>query len=112
MMPNLPDHKSMKGGDIHYQYSEKVIYVKWKDNRGVVLLGSNIDGAYDYSTKQRREKGMSSKTSFPCPHSVKGYNKGRGGVDLLNSLTSTCRLDRRSKNRYCLRLFFDLWTWL
>ena len=43
MMPNLPDHKSMKGGDIHYQYSEKVIYVKWKDNRGVVLLGSNID---------------------------------------------------------------------
>ena len=43
LMPNLPDHKSMKGWDIHYQYSEKVIYVKWKDNRGVVLLGSNID---------------------------------------------------------------------
>ena len=43
-----------------------------------------IDGAYDYSTKQRREKGMSSKISFPCPQSVKGYNKGRGGVDLLD----------------------------
>ena len=39
-----------------------------------------IDGAYDYSTKQRREKGMSSKISFPCPQSVKGYNKGRGGL--------------------------------
>ena len=43
-----------------------------------------IDGAYDYSTKQRREKGMRSKISFPCPQSVKGYNKGRGGVDLLD----------------------------
>ena len=52
----------MKRGDINYQYSGKVICVKWKDNRGVVLLRSNIDGADVCSIVQRREKSMSSKT--------------------------------------------------
>ena len=63
LMPKLPDDRSMRQGDIHYQYSEKVICVKWKDNRGVVLVGSNIDGADNCSSVQRREKGMSSKTA-------------------------------------------------
>ena len=99
----------MKRGDIYYQYSEKVICVKWKDNRGVVLVGSNIDGPDDSSSVQRREKGNSSKTSFPCPQLVKSYNKGMGGADLLDQLTFTYRLDRKSKNSYYLRLFFDLW---
>ena len=65
MMPKLPDDKCMKQGDIHYQYSEKVICVKWKDNLCIVLLGSNTDGTDDCSSVQRREKGMSYKTSFP-----------------------------------------------
>ena len=51
---------------------------------------------------------MSSKTTFPCPQLVKRYEKKMGGVDLMDQLTSTYRLDRRSKNRYYLRLFFDL----
>ena len=38
MMPKLPDDKSMKWGDIHYQYSKKVICVKWKDNSSVFYL--------------------------------------------------------------------------
>ena len=61
MMTELRDDKSMKRGEIHYQYSEKVICVKRKDNHDVDLIGSNIDGAYDCSNMQRREKGMSSK---------------------------------------------------
>ena len=111
MMPKLPGDKSMKRGDI-YQYSEKVICVKWKDNRGVVLVGSNIDGADDSSSVQRREKGNSSKTSFPCPHLVKSYNKGMEGVDLLDQFTSTYRLGRNSNNRYYLCLFLICGTWL
>ena len=71
MMPQLTDRKSMKRGDIHYQYSEKVICVKWKDNRGVVLLGSSIDGADDCSSAQRREKGIGSKTSYPFSQPLK-----------------------------------------
>ena len=48
-----------------------MICVRWKGNHGVVLLRSKIDGADDCSSVQRREKGMSSKTSFPCPHLAK-----------------------------------------
>ena len=106
MMPKLPHDKNMKRGDIHYQYSEEIIYVKWKDNRGVVLLGSNIGG--DCSSVQWYGKGMSSKTSFPCAQLAKGYNKGMEGVDLMDEFTSTYRLDR-SKTLYYLSLFFDFW---
>ena len=31
------------------------------------------------------------------------------GVDLIDQVTSTYHHDRRSKTRYYLRLFFDLW---
>ena len=79
----------MKQVEIHYQYTEKVVCVKWKDNRGVALLGSNIDGADDCFSVQRREKSRSSKTSFPCPQFAKRYNKGMGRVDLMDQLTST-----------------------
>ena len=60
MMPKLPDNKCMKWGDILYQYSEKNFCVKRKDNRDIVLLGSNIDGADVCSSIKNREKGMSS----------------------------------------------------
>ena len=70
MMPKRPNDKSMKQVKIHYQYTLKVVCVKWKDNRGVVLLESNIDGADDCFSVQRREKSMSSKGSFPCPQFV------------------------------------------
>ena len=89
MMSKRPNDKSMKQVEIYYQYTEKVVCVKWKDNRGVVLLGSNIDGADDCFSVQRREKSTSSKTSFPCPQFVKRYNKGMGRVDLMDQLTST-----------------------
>ena len=109
MMPKLPDDKSMKQGDNHYQYSEKVICIKWKDNHYIVLLGSNIDVADDCSSVQRYEKEMSSKNSLPSPQLVKRCKKEMEGVDFMDQLTSTYRLDRRSKTWYCLRLFFDLW---
>ena len=60
----------MKQRGIHYQYFEKVICVKWKVNNGIVLLGANIDGSIFFSSAQGRKKGMSRKTSFPCPHLI------------------------------------------
>ena len=33
---------------------------------------------------QKREKGMSSKTSFSCPQLVKRYYKAMGGIDLMD----------------------------
>ena len=61
-----------------------MICVKGKDNRGIVLLGSNIDGVNNCSTVQRHEKSMSSKTSFSCCQLAKRYNKGMGGIDRMD----------------------------
>ena len=105
-MPKLPDDKNMKRGDIHYQHFKKMICIKRKVNLGVVFLGSNNDAADDCSSVQRREKGMSSKTSFPCSQ-LKRCNKEMGGVDLMDQLTYTYRLDRRFKTRFYLPLFFS-----
>ena len=44
LLSQLPNDKDMNR-DIRSQYSEKVTCVKWKDNSGVVLIGSNIDRA-------------------------------------------------------------------
>ena len=104
-MRKLPDDKNMKRGDIHYQHFKKMICIKRKVNLGVVFLGSNNDAAADCSSVQRREKGMSSKTSFPCSQ-LKRCNKEMGGVDLMDQLTYTYRLDRRFKTPFYLPIFF------
>ena len=53
---------------------------------------------------------MSCKTLFPCPQLVKRCNKGMGRVDPLDQLTSTYCVDKSSKTRCYLHLFFDLWN--
>ena len=43
-----------------------------------------------------------------CTTAIKVYNAHIDGVDLMDQLQSTYRLDRRSQFRFYLRLFFDL----
>ena len=43
-----------------------------------------------------------------CPTAINVYNAHMGGVDLMDELQSAYRIDRRSKFRFNLRLFFDL----
>ena len=38
----------------------------------------------------------------------KCYNKGMGGLDLIDERTAVYHLDRKSSIRFCLRIFFDL----
>ena len=109
MISKVHDDKSMKREDNHHKYSEKVTCVKWKDSYSTVLLESIIDSTDDFSSLQRHEKDISFKTSFLCPQRVKRCNKEMERVDLMGQLTSTYRLDRRSKTRYYLHLSFDLW---
>ena len=59
---------------------------------------------------QKREKSMCSKTLFPSPQLGKRYNKEMGGVDLMDQFTYTYCLDRSSKTRRYLCLFFNLWV--
>ena len=46
--------REMKRGDCDKKFANDVIALKWMDNRGVHLLGSNIEGISEMSTVQRR----------------------------------------------------------
>lgn len=108
-MPIMKNDKLMKRGDVEFQYSINVVAVKWFDNRGVTLVGTNLDGCDQVSSVLRRVKGQSAKVPVSCPAIVKEYNAGMGGVDLLDQRTAAYKLDRKaSSGRYYLRLFFDL----
>ena len=57
---------------------------------------------------QRRQKGSAEKLGISCPRIVANYNKGMGGVDLLDQRKSYYEVDRKAKFRFYLRIFFDL----
>ena len=53
-------------------------------------------------------KGSANKMPINCPNLVKLYNNGMGGVDIMDQKAAAYRLDRKSKFRFYLRIFFDL----
>ena len=55
----------------------------------------------------RRTKGSATKTPVLCPNIIKMYNASMGGVDVIDQKTAAFRLDRKSKFRFYLRMFFD-----
>ena len=60
------------------------------------------------STLQRRLKGSSSKILVSCPNGINLCNSKMSGVDLMDQLKSVYQLDERSKFRFYLRLFCNL----
>ena len=107
-MPKMVVDRKMRRGDHNYMYSDKVACCKWFDRRSVLMLFSNIEGMSTTSTVLRRQKGSASKIKVPCPDVIKMYNQGMGGVDLIDQRTAAYHLDRKSRVRFYLRIFFDL----
>ncbi|MCI4395549.1 hypothetical protein PGIGA_G00181870 [Pangasianodon gigas] len=70
--------------------------VKWHDNRAVTLL-STFASANPASTVMRWDKKRKTTFEVKCPSIVTTYNKGMGGVDLLDSLIALNRTKIRSK---------------
>lgn len=108
---NFPADKEMKRGDISYFMSGSISVVKWMDNRGVYLASNFIDPTEVIKVK-RRVAGQANKIDIDididCPLIIQHYNKGMGGVDLMDQKKVYYEYDRRSKWRFYLRLFFDL----
>ena len=102
------DGKQMRWGDCEFLFSVNTVVYKWMDNRTVLLLSSALEGMNGILSVQRREKGSKTKTTVPCPKTVKLYNSGMGGVDLMDQRNATYRQDRKSSVRFYLRIFFDL----
>lgn len=76
--------------------------------RSVLMIATSTDDNTGTVTVQRRQKGSAEKLGISCPKIVSNYNKGMGGVDLLDQRKSYYEVDRKAKFRFYLRIFFDL----
>jgi len=87
--------------------SNGISATKWMDNKSVFLLSNyqNPRAAHDI---ERRVKGSKNKVKVSCPTVVHEYHQYMGGVYLIDQMKVTYQVDRRSKTRFYLRIFFDL----
>ena len=73
------------------------------DNKSVILL-SNY---FNPKETQQIERRVKDKVKVTCPSVIQEYNQFMGGVDLSDQMKVTYAVDRRSKFRFYLRVFFD-----
>ena len=73
----------MKRGDVVSFHANEITFVKWIDNKAVLLL-SNFLSATSYHTVKRRKKGSNEKEAVTSPNVVRQYNSHMGGVDLMD----------------------------
>ncbi|XP_050551667.1 piggyBac transposable element-derived protein 4-like [Spodoptera frugiperda] len=104
---NLPLDKEMKRGDIYATSFEGISFIKWMDNKAVHLLTNFLSPVPTLKVK-RKQAGSAQCLEITCPDIVHKYNKNMGGVDLMDQKKVTYEVDRKSKIKYYLRLFFDL----
>lgn len=105
-MPNFGKTK-MNCGDREFFSSDGISVIKWMDNREVLLCTNFLPPQPEEFVK-RRKVGQAEKIDVKCPQIVKTYNKFMGGVDLMDQNKACYEVDRKSKIKYYLRLFFDL----
>ena len=78
--------------------SDGLVYVaKWNDN-SIVIIHSNYSTHEPLHKCKRRVKGAT--LDVPQPHLISTYNKGMGGVDLLDRLSTSYKPSIRGKKWY------------
>lgn len=106
--PLLSDKDMLKKGRGHsdsvVSKDNKVVVVKWQDNK-CVHLASNFVGIGTNDTAKRWDKKQKKHVEVSRPEIVSLYNGGMGGVDLLDQLISYYRVFIRSK-KWTLRVIF------
>ena len=98
----------MSKGEGDYSYSENIICFKWYENKSVLLLAANVDGMSGVPNIMRRTKASATQAPVSSPSIIKLYNNDMNGVDIVDQKTAAYRIDRKSKYRFYLRIFFDL----
>ena len=98
----------MKRGNFEYLYSDKVACCKWLDRPSVTMLFRNIEGMATASTVLCRQKGSASKIQVACQGFSKMFNRGMGGVGLIDQRAAAYHLDKKSTVKLYLCIFFDL----
>jgi hypothetical protein len=105
-MPTLKNDKQMTRGEHEWLACKGITATKWMDNNSVTLLSSCHDPRVVQQI-DRRVMGSKDKVQVSCPNIIHEYNQYMGGVDLADQMKVTYQVDRRSKFRFYLRVFFD-----
>ena len=98
LMESAKDLKTAGRGKFDYRSDGKVYICKWNDN-SVVSVASNWLGHLPLHQVRRRVKNVPD-TQVTQPHLIHLYNKGMGGVDLMDRLLSSYRPMIRGKKWY------------
>ena len=105
-MPNLTTDKQMKRGEYDWLACDTISATKWTDNRSVILL-SNYHNPSVVQEINRRVQGSKEKVKVSYSAVIREYNTHMGGVDLCDQMKVSYEVNRRSKVRFYLRVFFD-----
>jgi hypothetical protein len=84
----------------------KIVVVKWVDNKVVTLASSFVD-CYPMESIQRYSKIKKARVNVECPQIVKQYNAHMGGVDLADMLVALYRSNFKTK-RWYMAIFSQL----
>lgn len=105
---NLPtdirDDKDLRRGESEYRVSlDGLVYMKWKDRKGVNFLANYMDPSKNSVTNRKQKDG--SLQEIQCPMLVIYYNKHMGYVDKFDMLKSIYEIDRKAK-KWWHRIFW------
>lgn len=108
----------MRGAyDVSVEVNSNTSVVRWMDNRKVDLISSCFS-AEPMSTVKRYDRKLKEKVNIPCPHVVREYNLGMGGVDLLDCLTALYKFPLKSRRWYMYIFYHSIcmsvvtaWIW-
>ena len=102
------NEENLSRGDSDYLISKDgLVALRWFDSKVMMLLTNCMDPSKLVNV-ERRQKESSEKLKLPCPAIIKDYNGHMNGVDIHDQLKTAYEIDRKSKFRYYLRIFFDL----
>ena len=99
------EKNSVERGYNEAMYHEDQVLAVWKDNKAVYMASNKWD-IEPFTTCRRFSRVQKKTVNVPVPGLVQKYNRGMGGVDLLDNLVACYRIPYRTK-----KWWFPLYSW-
>ena len=103
MSPKDMDKKTIARGHYDYSSSNGILALRWKDNKNVTMLSSDV-GVEPLAKVKRYDRNAKKRIEVPCPNVIKEYNGKMGGIDKSDMLTHLYKTPMRAR-RWYMRLF-------
>ena len=99
------EKNSVERGYNEAMYHEDQVLAVWKDNKAVYMASNKWD-IEPFTTCRRFSRVQKKTVNVPVPGLVQKYNRGMGGVDLLDNLVACYRIQYRIK-----KWWFPIYSW-